>query len=316
MKLSIIIPVYNAARYLHAAIDSLLAQTRRDWEALCVDDGSTDASAAILAEYAARDSRFKVIRQQNAGQGAARNRGLELARGEFIYFLDADDELNESDIFERLIAEMEAHRLDVIFFDAESKVDDGLNVPPEIVRPTDYIRLKDYCGVYSGRELLSRFLKNNEYCVVPWLMLLRREFIEANQLRFPNENYYYEDNIFTLRVMLAAERASHRPWRGYLRKAHAGSTVTSRPTPRHINGYRACLEDVRRLLARGDWDSRTRLLLREREMVYLHQIHRLEGTPRPLGERLVGYYLCLRCRGVGYIVKRIFQKLIGPAKTV
>lgn len=91
MKFSIIIPVYNVAPYLRECLDSVLAQTYTDWEAICVDDGSTDGSGAILDEYAAKDSRFRVIHQKNAGVSAARNVALQLVSGDWTCFVDADD---------------------------------------------------------------------------------------------------------------------------------------------------------------------------------------------------------------------------------
>ena len=91
MRFSIIMPVYNAEATLAAALASVCSQSFADWELLCVDDGSTDGSAVILADRAARDSRIRVFHQANAGVGAARNRALALVRGEFFLFLDADD---------------------------------------------------------------------------------------------------------------------------------------------------------------------------------------------------------------------------------
>lgn len=91
MTFSIIIPVYNVAPYLRECLDSVLAQTYADWEAVCVDDGSTDGSGAILDEYAARDKRLRVVHQENAGVSSARNAGLNIARGEWVWFLDGDD---------------------------------------------------------------------------------------------------------------------------------------------------------------------------------------------------------------------------------
>lgn len=88
---SIIIPVYNVAPYLRECLDSVLAQTYTDWEAICVDDGSTDGSGTILDEYAAKDQRFKVIHQTNAGVSAARNVALDVVCGEWFLFLDGDD---------------------------------------------------------------------------------------------------------------------------------------------------------------------------------------------------------------------------------
>ena len=90
---SVVIPVYNVAPYLRECLDSVWAQTFGDWEAICVDDGSTDGSGAILDEYAAKDSRFRVFHQENAGVSAARNRALEQMSGEWFLFLDGDDVL-------------------------------------------------------------------------------------------------------------------------------------------------------------------------------------------------------------------------------
>lgn len=89
--ISVIIPVYNAARYLRRCLDSLVGQTYRELEIICVNDGSTDESESILTEYAGCDSRVKVIHQENSGVSVARNNGLAAARGEFVTFADADD---------------------------------------------------------------------------------------------------------------------------------------------------------------------------------------------------------------------------------
>lgn len=90
-KFSIIIPVYNAEKYLRSALDSVLTQTYTNWECICVDDGSTDTSPSILDEYANRDERLRVIHQHNQGVAVARNVGLEAAKGKWITWLDADD---------------------------------------------------------------------------------------------------------------------------------------------------------------------------------------------------------------------------------
>ena len=90
---SIIVPVYNAAKYLRNCLESCRMQVLGDFEVLCVDDGSTDASPALLAEFAARDNRFRVFHQRNLGAGPARNMALDEARGQYVCFLDADDRM-------------------------------------------------------------------------------------------------------------------------------------------------------------------------------------------------------------------------------
>ena len=91
VKVSVILPVYNASDYLHQCMDSIVGQTLKDIEIICVDDGSTDNSLDILKEYEQKDKRVKVIQQKNAGAGAARNNGLSIATGEYLSFLDSDD---------------------------------------------------------------------------------------------------------------------------------------------------------------------------------------------------------------------------------
>lgn len=325
---AVIIPVHNVEKHLRACLDSVVNQTLKDLEIICVDDGSTDGSAAILAESAARDGRIRVLTQANAGQGAARNRGLERVKSEYVYFMDADDALAEPDALSRLAETMEANRLDVLFFDARTEVDEGVAVSESVVRASDYVRTCDYSGVYSGRELFAKFLKNREFCVSPCLMMLRREFVDENRLRFPEARIFYEDNIFMTRVLLAAKRASHRPWQLYVRKVHAGSTVTSKPTLRHLRGYLACYRDACSLLERQDWDRPTCAVLVDRRVIYKLHVRRLaDAHPElvaemkrafagesaeleailsyPLGEKIVNAFRCLRDRGLVFTVKRV-----------
>ena len=101
-KISVIIPVYNQVPYLAECMDSVLAQTLRDIEVVCVDDGSTDGSGRMLDEYAVRDPRVKVIHQANAGAGSARNAGMNVATGEFLAFMDPDDLYPDEGVLEEV----------------------------------------------------------------------------------------------------------------------------------------------------------------------------------------------------------------------
>ena len=117
-KVSVVIPVYNTAPYLRQCLDSVLAQTLREIELICVDDGSTDGSAAILKEYASKSpvscTSINILTQENAGQSVARNIGTAHARGKYIYYLDNDDALHPHAL-ERLYQVAEALRLDILF---------------------------------------------------------------------------------------------------------------------------------------------------------------------------------------------------------
>lgn len=122
---SIIVPVYNVERYLRACLGSIARLSAFSWEAILIDDGSTDGSGAICDEYAAQDARFRVIHQRNAGVSAARNAGLDMARGEWIWFVDSDDTINAD--FEIVNPEV-MEQADYVLFDLQ-KFDDGEEVP-------------------------------------------------------------------------------------------------------------------------------------------------------------------------------------------
>src|SRR5262249_12263207 len=119
----VVVPIHNVERYLGACLDSLVAQTERDFEAILVDDGSPDRSAEIAADYAARDPRLRLVRQRNGGLGNARNTGIELASGEFLSFLDSDDCLTP-DALELLLRSLDRSGSDfatgnILRFDAQ-----------------------------------------------------------------------------------------------------------------------------------------------------------------------------------------------------
>jgi len=116
MIFSIVIPVYNVAPYLRECLDSVLAQTCSDWEAICIDDGSTDGSAEILDSYAEKDARFTVVHQENAGVSTARNRGIDKATGDYVLFVDPDDTL-DSGILKDVGDFIQRNPCDVAVFD-------------------------------------------------------------------------------------------------------------------------------------------------------------------------------------------------------
>lgn len=122
MTISAIVPVYNTEKLVGRCIDCVIAQTYPDWELILVDDGSTDGSLSVLKEYETKDSRIKVIHQENAGPGLARNKGIQNASGDYIVFIDSDDVI-KPDYFEKLSHET----ADVVFIDI-NQVDEDFHV--------------------------------------------------------------------------------------------------------------------------------------------------------------------------------------------
>lgn len=313
MKVSVIIPVYNSERYLHVCLDSVLGQTLKDIEVVCIDDGSTDGSAALLAEYASRDTRIRVLTQVNAGQGAARNRGLELAQGEYVYFLDADDELAETDALGFLVEKMTVNRLDLLFFDAETRYDIGCKT--SAINAASYARRREYYDVTDGPGLFVAMSRHGEFSVSPCLFIASREFLFKREIRFP-VGVRYEDNPFTLSAILAAERVAHRRRRLYIRNVHVGSTMTQPLTVRDIEGYARCRDFADKQAARRDLSAAARRELRWLAVHYKWQVRRISaklGVPfsegYPLDERLINGIRCLREHGLGYTLRRLTRRI-------
>lgn len=149
---SIIVPIYNVERYLPACLDSIAQLSSVMWEAILIDDGSTDLSGRICDEYAGREPRFRVIHQQNAGVSAARNAGLAVAHGEWIWFVDSDDTINPD--FEITNME-ELRKADYVMFDLH-QFHDG-----ESMKPMEHQTAKVYGGELSKNDFLCRWHCNH-----------------------------------------------------------------------------------------------------------------------------------------------------------
>ena len=196
MLFSIIIPVYNVEQYLRDCLDSVCNQSFTDWEAVCVDDGSTDGSSMILREYAGKEDRLRIITQANGGLSAARNNGMMSARGEYILFLDSDDWL-EPNALEVLASNLDGE--DMICFSGRRYFEDekSFHEPDRLARH-DYASGMDY---YNDNALNSRDFAF--VCVV--LRAYKQSFLLNNHLRF-KVGIYHEDNLFTPKACFFARR--------------------------------------------------------------------------------------------------------------
>lgn len=247
---SIVVPVYNAAQFLRPTLDSICNQTHRNLEIILVNDGSKDDSPAILDEYAARDTRIKVIHKENQGGAAARNDGLDLVTGEFVQVLDADD-LFEPDMVETMLAHALEHKADIVTCDAWE----------EEHFPTHRIR----CRKNQDHELARKHL--NLPCCNPaleapavffqifgsnvaWDKLLRTEFIRKHHLRF--KAYPLADDLnFSYEALLSAQRVSLID-KALIRYQSWPGSLCHNPE-RNIYGHFHALLDLRDFIRQGNF---------------------------------------------------------------
>ncbi|MBO7472459.1 MAG: glycosyltransferase family 2 protein [Ruminococcus sp.] len=231
---SVIIPVYNAEKYLRECVDSVINQTYRNLEIILVDDGSPDNCGAICEEYVEKDSRVIFISKENSGPSDTRNVGFAASSGEYIYFLDSDDSIRPNTI-ELLVERIERENADLVCFDAETVFED-FEYPDYFEK---YIRSGHYKSGKGSKMLVSQ-LRHKEYysCVV--LLFLKREFIERARLSFC-KGIVHEDELYTLTVFLKAAKIAHLKKALYVRRLRAGSIMSGKNSLKNFEGLSVCI---------------------------------------------------------------------------
>lgn len=214
-KVSIIVPVYNVEKYLRKCIDSLINQTLNDIEIICINDGSTDKSLKILKEYKNKDSRIILFNQENSGQSVARNRGIEIAKGEYLGFVDPDDWI-DLDYYEKL-------------YNAASTNDTDIAVGG-IIRVTG-IKKKKFLN-FEKETLTDNTKLKFELCDVPeksyiWNKIYKTQKLKEINLKF-EEGRIFEDCIFTPQALFFLGKMVTVPNTYYYYLRRNNSTVKQR----------------------------------------------------------------------------------------
>lgn len=243
IKVSVIIPVYNMEEYVGRCVESVLENTLREVEIICVDDGSSDSSPEILRAFAERDGRVRVVTKENGGLSSARNAGIREAKGEYLLFLDSDDYI-EKRALEYLYAEASAKGLDDLFFNARC-----FNDADDSDADVNYSRRADYSGVSTGREMFVKMSDNAEFKPSVCMQFIRREFINENKIEFIN-GILYEDNPFTLECLFKASRVRFDNINLYNRRVRKGSIMASSCGVKASYNYYMIINHVKALAQR------------------------------------------------------------------
>lgn len=230
VKVSVVIPVYNVEEFLGECLDSICNQTLEDIEIICVNDGSKDRSLEILNEYASRDERITVIDQENGGHAVATNRGMKLAKGEYLFLMDSDDILDLKAL-EESYKVAEEKQVDFVIFQAINYyMDTG-----ELVEAENYSMngLYDIVGdsIFNYKDVKDYVFN---ITVTPWSKLYRRDFIEKNSITFP-EGLVFDDNVFFYDVLFAADKITFL--KKHLFKRRWYSQSSTRSGARHFKDY-------------------------------------------------------------------------------
>ncbi|GGL50656.1 glycosyltransferase [Sporolactobacillus putidus] len=222
IKVSVIIPVYNSEKFLRKCLDSVVNQTLNDIEIIVVNDGSTDKSLCILNEYAKRYNNIMLINQKNSGQGLARNRAIDIARGEYLAFVDSDDYI-EHNMLQILYKEAETGKIDVVICNWN-----GVDTDGNVLKVYDH---PDYDHkIFDRKAIIKEFLTNKNALVegFSWNKLIRRNLFINYGVRYPNIRY--EDIPAMFRILTKVKKCKYINKNLYHYVHHSNSTVHFKQT--------------------------------------------------------------------------------------
>ena len=213
---SVIIPIYNCENYLKECLDSVLNQTNPDWECICINDGSSDRSGEIADSYAAQDTRFQVVHKPNGGEGSARNAGLEVCIGEWVYFLDSDDVLNRRtlEICQHAITNNPNAELISV---GMTPFADGILPKWKDDEPISWLNIDISQKIYS-----------RTFGIHVWTTAYRKSMIQ--NMRFSNLKVA-ADRVFVIEALDSATNVVLCNYIGYGYRTRPGSIVNSKMTP-------------------------------------------------------------------------------------
>lgn len=279
--ISVVIPVYNVEKYLSECLDSIINQTFSEIEIICINDGSTDKSLEILEEYKKKDKRLIIFTQKNIGLSGARNTGMRLAKGKYIYFIDSDDMLVPNAL-EKLFGVSEEDQLDIVFFSPQILYEDqNLRIYNNLDK---YFEKKnEYVGVKTGKEMFCEMQGNDEFAFAAWLCFLKRDFLETNKINF-YEGIIYEDNIFLIQCFMLAERTSFLSDKLYIYRIRKDSIMTSERTLNYLRSRLICIEETFRIFYTFSLDDMTKKYLSQIIVIFLQNAKNIRNQ---MGEVLV-----------------------------
>ena len=212
VTVSIIIPAYNVELYIKDCLDSILSQSLKDIEIVVVDDGSTDGTVQIVRDYALLWRNIRLISQKNCGQSSARNRGLYVATGKYIVFIDSDDWLPSNSVLDKMVKKISLTKADYVqgsFEFVNGKKHSSYRVSQE-------------CEIY-GMSILEKTIKCQDLYTSPWAKIYRREFLLNNNLFFI-EGLVNEDTAHSIMIASKADKVALLPEVTYSSREREGST--------------------------------------------------------------------------------------------
>ena len=325
-KVSVVIPVYNVEKYIEKCLDSVLRQTLAEIEVICVDDGSTDSTPEILSRYAAMHSNLHIERQKNAGSSVARNRGVDLATGDYILFVDSDDWLIGPDALELLYARAASLNVDELYFSACGSYESDALAQKYASEPYGFHGSYPQDEVLSGQQMFVKQFNSGDFLPSIWRRLYRRAFLCENHLRFV-EGIVHQDYMFSMECIALAQRAACWDICCYNRHMRPDSITTSsnqfKSMYARLIGSRSMLDFSRKRLDGADptflacFTRRIQQWVRENVWMYSNlspQMRRefWRWVPDSRRSELRSWMRADRIRWAPYVLRRRLRSRLSP----
>ena len=262
IKTSVIIPVYNTEKYLQECVESVLAQTQKEIEIILVDDGSTDGSAKIIQYYEKNYPCVRAVYQDNQKLGAARNTGVKIASGKYIYFLDSDDFVVK-DLLESCYMVSEEKKLDFVMIDSMTLVE---GEPAEFRTGSaneqyDRSEMGITDKIYAGAKYWNEFFGCQGVYANAYLHYINADFLRRNKLYF-EPGIFYEDMEWIPRMYACADRIAYLPKKLYIRRIHGNSIMTVQYNDLHMKScVFVCEKAIQMFLCESD--DRSQILFQD-----------------------------------------------------
>lgn len=255
MKISIIIPIYNAEHYLRECIDNIILQSYKEWEIIAIVDGGTDSSVDIIQEYAHNDERIKVTIKSNEGVSVARNIGLQQASGEYVLYCDADDVMMP-DALQTIADALGRNPIDYLRYEFKSIDEDGHSLYPNYEAVE---RRKSAGKVLSASSCINDIIRNEFFL---WSGAFRRSIIEKNDILFLSGCTYNEDTLFIMQFLQHSNTHLYIPdvLYGYRKNANA---VTSHFSEKNYEDVKCVFKELQQIYcnAEGDFKQSVRTVV-------------------------------------------------------
>ena len=273
VKVSVVIPVYNGEKYIGECLDTVLGQTLKEIEVICVDDGSTDDTMKVLKKYAKNDARLIVISQENKNAGAARNNGLKYVAGKYVIFLDADD-FFERDLLKKMYERAEEVNAEIVVVNSDAYYEDLKKYGPG----EPFVgRMLPKKKVFAGRDVEMLFLA---FVGWPWDKLFLTRFVLENNLRFQeqrstNDLYFvYAGLVRAERITIIAEVLAHH-------RCNVKTSISMTREKSWSCSHSALIKLKKQLVEWGVYDDKMKRIFANYALCFsLWQLETLSGVAR------------------------------------